>query len=319
MVAIAYNIVHADDPSRDVRRRIGPPGEPWEAFVLNGRGRVFQTHSAGPFSLKWMAVGRARYDVDRRARTVSRDSAILLDQDQPYEMEFDSRRECESFCVFYAPALVAQAWASVEVGFGESPDPIGPRAFPNVSFTPSPRLANLLGSVRSSGVDCDPLQLESRLLLVLEEVIALAHHHRGLVGKIPAAKPATRAHLLGLVERARNVLVECRGVGWSLEALAAEVGLSKFHLLRLFRASFGVTPIVYAESVRMRAAAMRLRACDLSVGEIAAEFDYDSASAFARAFRRWSGAAPAAWRKHERGSEHLSQQAFRISKGQKVL
>jgi hypothetical protein len=204
MVAIAYNIVHADDPSRDVRRRIGPPGEPWEAFVLNGRGRVFQTHSAGPFSLKWMAVGRARYDVDRRARTVSRDSAILLDQDQPYEMEFDSRRECESFCVFYAPALVAQAWASVEVGFGESPDPIGPRAFPNVSFTPSPRLANLLGSVRSSGVDCDPLQLESRLLLVLEEVIALAHHHRGLVGKIPAAKPATRAHLLGLVERAER-------------------------------------------------------------------------------------------------------------------
>jgi AraC-like DNA-binding protein len=69
----------------------------------------------------------------------------------------------------------------------------------------------------------------------------------------------------------------------------------------------------------MQAAAMRLRACDLSVGEIAAEFGYDSASAFARAFRRWSGAAPVAWREQERGSEHLVQQAFRISKGQKVL
>lgn len=303
MVAIAYNIVHAGDPSRDVRQRIGTVDAPWDVFVLNGRGREFYTRSAGPFSLKWMAAGQARYDVDRRARTISRDSAILLDQDQPYEMEFDSHRECESFCVFYSRPLVAQAWASVEAGFDEADDHNGLRAFPNVAFTPSPRLAVLLASVHAQGVDCDPAQLESRLLLVLDEAIALAHHHRGLVGKIPAAKPATRAHLVGLVERARNILVECRGVGWSLEALAAEVGLSKFHLLRLFRAAYGSTPIVYAEAVRMRAAAMRLRACDLAVGEIAAEFGYDSASAFAKAFRRWSGTAPAEWRRKKTCSD----------------
>src|SRR5512143_1319266 len=129
MVAIAYNIVHADDPSRDVRRRIGTTHQQWDVFVLNGRGHEFHTSSAGPFSLKWMAAGQARYDVDRRARTVSRDSAILLDQDQPYEMEFDSRRESESFCVFSPRPLVAQAWASVEAGLDQPPDPGGLRAF----------------------------------------------------------------------------------------------------------------------------------------------------------------------------------------------
>lgn len=304
MVAIAYNIVYADGPSRDIRRRIGSTDEPWDVFVLNGRGRVFHTVSAGPFSLKWMAAGHARYAIDRRPRTVSRDSAILLDQDQPYEMEFDSRSESESFCVFFSPQLVAQAWSSVESGFDEPIEPAGLRAFPNVSFAPSLRLTNLLRSVHARGVGADPVQLESRLLLVLDEVIALAHHHRGLVGKVPAAKSATRAHLVGLVERVRNILIDSRGVGWTLETLAAEAGLSKFHLLRLFRTLYGVTPIVYAESVRMRAAAARLRASDLAVGEVAVEFGYDSASAFAKAFRRWSGAAPAEWRKQKRGSEY---------------
>jgi hypothetical protein len=52
MVAIAYNIVHADDPLRDVRQRIGTTHQPWDIFVLNGRGREFRTSSAGPFSLK---------------------------------------------------------------------------------------------------------------------------------------------------------------------------------------------------------------------------------------------------------------------------
>jgi AraC-like DNA-binding protein len=35
---------------------------------------------------------------------------------------------------------------------------------------------------------------------------------------------------------------------------------------------------------------------DLQVGDVAALLDYADASAFTRAFRRWSGAAPAAWR-----------------------
>jgi AraC-like DNA-binding protein len=34
----------------------------------------------------------------------------------------------------------------------------------------------------------------------------------------------------------------------------------------------------------------------LEVSEIAAALDYADASAFTRAFRRWSGTTPAAWR-----------------------
>src|SRR5262249_17726470 len=101
MIAVAYNIVSSDDPSRDVRRRIGPDG-PWDAYVLNGHGRTFQAHGAGAFSMKWMPRGCARYEVDRRSHRVSRDTVVLLDDGQPYDMEFDARTGGESYCLFFS-------------------------------------------------------------------------------------------------------------------------------------------------------------------------------------------------------------------------
>src|SRR3954471_18308448 len=100
--AILFHIPHAHTPQRAGPVRFGPAGRDWDAMVLNGRGRAFSTRAVGAFSLKWMARGRARYELDRRPRTVSDQSALLVDQDQPYEMEFDARSEAESFCLFYA-------------------------------------------------------------------------------------------------------------------------------------------------------------------------------------------------------------------------
>jgi AraC-like DNA-binding protein len=43
-----------------------------------------------------------------------------------------------------------------------------------------------------------------------------------------------------------------------------------------------------------------LRETDLAVVEIAAVLDYADAAAFTRAFRRWSGTTPSAWRVERR-------------------
>jgi AraC-like DNA-binding protein len=51
------------------------------------------------------------------------------------------------------------------------------------------------------------------------------------------------------------------------------------------------------EETRYHIARQMLRETDLAIVEIAAVLDYADAAAFARAFRRWSGTTPAAWRK----------------------
>jgi AraC-like DNA-binding protein len=55
-----------------------------------------------------------------------------------------------------------------------------------------------------------------------------------------------------------------------------------------------------AEEGRFEIAQRMLGSTDLDITGIAAALDYADASAFTRAFRRWSGTTPAAWRTRRR-------------------
>src|SRR5690606_6367694 len=70
----------------------------------------------------------------------------------------------------------------------------------------------------------------------------------------------------------------------SVEALAAEVGLSQFHFHRLFTKMVGETPADYLRRIRLDGAALRLRWTRERVGTIASALGYASQAAFTRAF-----------------------------------
>lgn len=292
---IHFNVASAQEPRANVTHRFGSQRGAWSIFVLNGRGQQYRTQGTGCFSLKWMVEGRAGYEIGCRRHMVARDTAMLVNHDQAYRMEFDPPAGGESFCIFFDPVLVDEAWASIEAGFN-LPGEGRRREFPNVPFVLSQSFARVLSSLHKEGVNCDATLIESRLLLALEQSVLVARRHRGEAARIPAAKPSTRAHLLGLVERARERLTKANGVHFSLDSLADGLGVSKFHLLRLFKAVHGSTPGAYAERLRMEAAAAQLRSSARPVIDIALEFGYDSPSAFAKAFRRSKGSAPTGWR-----------------------
>lgn len=75
------------------------------------------------------------------------------------------------------------------------------------------------------------------------------------------------------------------------EALAREVGVSRYHFQRLYRAATGESVL---ETVnRLRAIrALELLEAGRSVGEIAEAVGYETPQAFARAFRAWTGLSP---------------------------
>jgi len=73
-------------------------------------------------------------------------------------------------------------------------------------------------------------------------------------------------------------------------------GIHRRTLNRRMRAR-GLTFQELVEEVRYDIARQLLRETDLAIVAIAAVLDYADAAAFTRAFRRWSGTTPAAWRK----------------------
>ena len=87
----------------------------------------------------------------------------------------------------------------------------------------------------------------------------------------------------------------------TLDELAAEAGVSKFHFVRLFRDKVGSTPHAFLVRLRLEAARSMLAASDLEIGTIAGLCGYARGSDLATAFRRRFGTTPLAWRAEAHG------------------
>lgn len=99
---------------------------------------------------------------------------------------------------------------------------------------------------------------------------------------------------------AESLLRDSLATDISLDALAAAVGLSKFHFLRVFKETFGETPFQCLTRLRMERARDLLDTGTLSVTDVALECGYGNPGHFAMAFRRRYGASPVVFRGRNR-------------------
>lgn len=117
--------------------------------------------------------------------------------------------------------------------------------------------------------------------------------HAALLAQAEAFVVQSRAGLPNQVQRVvRNLLLESKG---SIEAVAHEFSMHRRTLDRHLDAT-GSSFRELADGVRFQVARELLRDTQMSVGDIAASLHYGDASAFAHAFRRWSGRTPSQWR-----------------------
>lgn len=96
----------------------------------------------------------------------------------------------------------------------------------------------------------------------------------------------------------------------SLDDLAKEARLSKFHFVRCFRQATGLSPHRYRKLLRVLAA-RRLLEQGMSVAEAASQASFADASHLSRTFREWLGVTPGLWANAWRASEPSDQAAPR--------
>jgi AraC-like DNA-binding protein len=99
-----------------------------------------------------------------------------------------------------------------------------------------------------------------------------------------------------LVGRAIALLHAEPARDWTLEDLAAAAGASRSALAGRFKQLMGFAPIQYLTGWRMQLAARQLSRRGTKVAAVAQSVGYDSEAAFSRAFKKYSGQPPRAWR-----------------------
>jgi len=98
------------------------------------------------------------------------------------------------------------------------------------------------------------------------------------------------------VKRAAELMESNYAQMISIDQLSEHVGLSKYHLIRRFSDSTGLTPGAYLTRVRTEKAMDLLRGTSLSIETIAERVGYSSGSYFIKAFRRLTGLTPGEFR-----------------------
>nr|MDD6335233.1 AraC family transcriptional regulator [bacterium] len=89
----------------------------------------------------------------------------------------------------------------------------------------------------------------------------------------------------------------------TLEQVAKEVHVSRYHLSHLFTQRMKTTFLQAVTHVRLQAAQDLLLATRLPIAEVAARCGYEDAGYFTRVFKRQTGVTPAAWRKTPKAAQ----------------
>jgi AraC-like DNA-binding protein len=98
------------------------------------------------------------------------------------------------------------------------------------------------------------------------------------------------------VRRALDYVAENLRDDFQLGDIARAAGASPYHLCRIFKASRGMTLTEHVNRMRIDAAKRLLSDRSERVGRVAYEVGYRSLSQFNRAFLRYEGRSPTAWR-----------------------
>jgi AraC family transcriptional regulator len=122
-------------------------------------------------------------------------------------------------------------------------------------------------------------------------MLAADHRHVQLAQRIAAARPATRTELLRRVSLAADAIQSRFPEALTLDDLATAARLSKFHLVRLYRAVHGITPYEALQRKRARAAMRLLRNSEADLTDIAVAVGFGTRFTLFRQLRRHYGAS----------------------------
>jgi AraC-like DNA-binding protein len=152
-----------------------------------------------------------------------------------------------------------------------------------------PRVTALLGTLLADGDE--GFALEETALAVIGSVQRALHE-----GAAPEPVPGQDRRALAAARYIESHATE----PLSLDDVAQAIGVSSFHLVRIFRRSIGVTPHQYLMRARLLRAMALLRDTAQPISAIAYEAGWSDLSNFTRTFGRDVGCSPGAFRRGDK-------------------
>ena len=120
------------------------------------------------------------------------------------------------------------------------------------------------------------------------------HHSRS--NRLDLGRETTKRALMEMVHRVEIHLSDNLNEPFSLDDLAERACMSKFHFLRMFKKTTGMTPQAYHQHLRFQHSVELLKKPGVKIQEVAWELGFQDVAAFSKFFKKKCGYTPSAYR-----------------------
>jgi AraC family transcriptional regulator len=260
----------------------------------------FRPDIKGPFSFFLNIRGNSFCTVDRQTTRIDEDNYFVSNRSQLYTLRVDEGGcGTETFNIHFGEflsesvlnSLVTPADRILDAGTEKQLSPV---LFFNQLHRRDAIFNALIREILTSHEGTGPgkLRFEEQMTSLLSYHLRQHHHIAKIVNNLPPLRKATRVELYKRLSRAMDVLRAGFCGEISLDQLAAEACLSKYHFLRLFRRAYGLTPHQYIQQLRIEKASILLSGSDLSITDIAGLLGFENSQSFSRLFFQRTGLYP---------------------------
>lgn len=135
----------------------------------------------------------------------------------------------------------------------------------------------------------EPEWYREQMAILLRQIFRKNGHESTPHARVRALRPVTRSELVRRARLASDLIHESYQQSVDLTMLGGAAGLSPFHLLRVFRDVYGVTPQEFLQRKRTSVARRLLATTRLSTAAAAARVGFRSRSSLYRWMRRVYG------------------------------
>lgn len=269
------------------------PNDGWPSVILNTKtAHTYRDNIKGPLSLFTNLRGNSTVKAGGKEMHIQEGFFGISNVQEEYTLEIHNPEQTETLNVHFGECFLKSAVTSLLSGGLDVDQSRGeiPSLYNRVS--PLDQTASgILLELKS--LNENTIMKEDELLFrLLQWVLKGEKEIQKAFAKLSAVKSSTQKEIGQRLLLATDYIYAYYNKPLSLEELAQTACLSKFHFLRLFKSTFGITPYQFINQVRVQHAKQLLAASQFPVNEIALQCGFINASTFSRMFYNQAGFYP---------------------------
>jgi AraC family transcriptional regulator len=258
----------------------------------------------GPVSFFLNLRGNSQCSVDRQTTRIDEENYFVTNRSQLYSLRVEESSGGaetfnihfgEFFCETVLNSLVTPADRILDAGTEKQ---LSPFSFFNQLHRRDATFNALIGAILTSYKQTghNKLRLEEQMTALLSYHLQQHRDIAEIVDNLPPIRKTTRIELYKRLARAMDVLSSGFCGEITLDQLATEASLSKYHFLRLFRTAYRLSPYQYIQHLRIEKARALLADSVISISDLAGLLGFDNSQSFSRLFYQRVGLYPSQYR-----------------------